>query len=246
MRIQYDNLLDDASLTASSTATGYSADYLKDIHLSAKWRSTGDTSENIVVDLGSAMSVDSIAILGHNLTSGATLKIQGNDTDAWGAPSVDETITASADDIVHFFTSASHRYWRFTFADASNPDGYIEAGRLFVGGYTEVTKAMAKSFPEQYIDTSEQYFSESGQVFGVSGYRYRVYNFSFPYLSRTMVDTLKTILATVEKSTPIVLTLDEDNTDELPPCYCVIDSNLQLTHIHNFYFSGTLAFREVF
>lgn len=246
MKILYDNLLDDATLTESSEDGNYPAEYVQDQDLAATWRTTGDTSENIVIDLGAAASVDCAAIFGHNLTASATIKIQGHTADSWASPDVDETITAATYGLMHFFTSASKRYWRFTFADASNPDGYIEIGRLMVGANLTITKSFTRSFTEKNVDTSERYFAQGGQVRGVKGYRRREYSLSFPYWTSSMLDDIKTMIDTVYKSMPIAVALDEDNMDDLNPLYCVIDGDMSAGHIYNYKFTGQLDFREVF
>ena len=44
-------------------------------------------------DFGGAKQLDVAAIIHHNLTAGLNVRIQGNATDAWGAPSLDQATT---------------------------------------------------------------------------------------------------------------------------------------------------------
>src|SRR5438552_2828835 len=47
-------------------------------------------------DFGSAKQLDIVAVIHHNLTAGLNVRIQGNATDAWGAPSLDQAFTIPA------------------------------------------------------------------------------------------------------------------------------------------------------
>ncbi|HMA78882.1 MAG TPA: hypothetical protein VKP88_07200, partial [Candidatus Paceibacterota bacterium] len=119
-------------------------DALTDTRLSRRGRTLDVDGEWITFDFGSAVTADYCAILAHNITSGATVKIQANSSDSWAAPPVDETIdidqveTGTVDDtILHNFTSSEYRYWRLYIDDDSNSDGYIEIGYIFIGEYTQ-------------------------------------------------------------------------------------------------------------
>lgn len=47
-------------------------------------------------DFGAAQRIDLVAIIHHNLTAGLEVRIQGNATDAWGAPTFNQAITIPA------------------------------------------------------------------------------------------------------------------------------------------------------
>lgn len=245
MKIIADNYIDDATLTASTENPQYTVDNIQDPHLSSKFRFTAKTSESIVVDYGTAVECDSIAILGHNLTASATLKIQGNSSDSWTSPPLDETITASTDEIAHFFTAGTYRYWRFTFSDTANTSSYIELGRLFLYSATTISRVFTNSFVENHVDTSRRYYSISGQVYGVKGITYRVYQLDFSYWSTDMVNTVLQIKEDTRGITPIVVVLDEDNMTKIKPIYCVIENDVNTTHVWDFYYSSQLILREV-
>ena len=84
MIILYDNKVYDATITPNSEQTGYEfSTALKNTRLSRTGRFVGDASENIVFDFGSALSCDYCVVAGSNLTSGATVTIQANASNAW-------------------------------------------------------------------------------------------------------------------------------------------------------------------
>lgn len=80
-----------------------------------------------------------IALLEHNLlalSSNQAVKIQGNATDSWTAPTFSQTLSATDDPRVEFFSVVkTFAWWRFVVEDVSNPAGYFELGILFLGEY---------------------------------------------------------------------------------------------------------------
>ena len=246
MRIMYYNEIDKNTITANSEDSGYPIENITDYQLAKTYRSTDVSSEWIKIDAGSGNTITAtcIAILGHNLTSGATIHIQANATDSWTSPTIDYTVTYNSDIMTRYFTSASYRYWRFTFADSGNSDGYIEIGRLFLGEYLQFDDPPKAEIPLVYNDTSKTKYSLTGQAFGDEGIIYRTYNFIFPYWDEDTRTELVTMINEVKTVKPVVLIPDENNTDKLKPVYAVINDNLALNHIVSYKWNGTLSFRE--
>lgn len=116
-----DNIAGDAvSVTASTEATGYDVENLWDGNPAKPWKATAATG-NVVWDFGSAVNVDLVALIHHNLTAGLEVRIQGNASDSWGSPSLNQQITIPAYDQDGFpvnpwidlsSLSNSFRFWR--------------------------------------------------------------------------------------------------------------------------------------
>lgn len=249
MRLLWDNKVDSGTITANSEASNYPVSNIVHIHLSRQWRSTGDTSEWIKIDAGAGNTItaDSVAILQHNISSGATVKIQANATDVWTAPSIDETITYNSGIIFKFFTNTTgYRYWRLLVEDPSNPDGYIEIGRLFLCTYYQVEKSFQKAFTEEKTNTDQLSYSLSGQLYADIGIEFKRYALTFPYWNNTAKQAIETMVTMIGKHKPLVLFLDENNTDKLLPVYCHIESDIKYSHIHNYIWQGAVTFQEVF
>lgn len=90
MKILYDNkaIATTTTITPSSETVGFEASAsLKDTRLARKWRSTGVSSETLVfADTTNAIAATYCIIQAHNLTSGATITLQGNNTNVWTSP----------------------------------------------------------------------------------------------------------------------------------------------------------------
>ncbi len=120
----------------------YGPERLLDRNRMTAWKSTGDTSENIVIDLGSATQATVLILHGHNFTSGATITLEGNATDSWGSPSYTSTFSTITDPLV-LYLDQTYRYFRIAMADAANPDGVLTIANLFLGTYLELNKIHA-------------------------------------------------------------------------------------------------------
>jgi len=128
-------------------------------------RTTGVTVTDTVlrVDLGAARLVDALAIVGHNLTAGASFRLRAF-SDAYTTTTFDSgTVTAFAeqwpagllpyghpnaatrllttDDLrtrrwdanYVLANSVTARYWEIAITDTTNPAGYVEIGRVYLG-----------------------------------------------------------------------------------------------------------------
>ena len=80
MRILYNNWVSSATtITPLTEDPNYLfEDAWQDTRLTRYARTVDDDDQTFIIDLGAARAVDYCAILGHNFTSGATIKIQGN------------------------------------------------------------------------------------------------------------------------------------------------------------------------
>jgi hypothetical protein len=128
---------------ASSTAAG---DYLpKNINtdiVEQVWRSGAGTASfsTLTCDTGivQGVPIDTIAILGHNLTKSALVQVQGSNDNFATPANIVFNMTAETENMYYisptFPTLAGqNRYWRFIFQDVTNPDGFIEVGTLLFG-----------------------------------------------------------------------------------------------------------------
>ena len=228
MRALYNNLFDSPeTIDSLSEATNYPIENAQNVSLDKVWRSTGLASETVTIDAGAGetFTMDSFAIVGHNLTSGATIDFQMNATDAWGAPSVDESVTWRAGIIVHYFTSATYRFARIVISDAANTDGYIEVSRFFEGAYLQFDPSSTIEFKIDNIRNDIQIFSDANVAWTREGVSWRTFEYKFPRTAYTMVAKLRTMWDTVGLHKPIIFMNYDDRFTEIDPAYCLIMNN---------------------
>jgi len=142
---------DAATLAASSELASLPASNLQNMQPKRKWRSDAATSPYLELDFGAAgCAATGFALIGHNLTASATIRVRGKATyPVTSSPTVDTTALSawpssgkpSDESWPHYLSWLSWsnvtalRYWRIDIADGTNPDGYVEAGRLMLGAY---------------------------------------------------------------------------------------------------------------
>jgi hypothetical protein len=207
MRILFNDLWKLGSITDSSEAVGFPGINTQHIHLSKAWRSTNDASEWIRLDAGAAITPDSLAIIGHNLTSAAIVRIQANAADAWGAPSLDLRATPTDELMLVVFANASYRYWRVSIDDPANPAGFISIGRIFLCDRWEPNEPITQDFTPDVDDTTAVLVSITGQTFADLGVRQRKYSFSFGTIRDDTKVAYEAVLASIRFHDPVIVDL---------------------------------------
>lgn len=248
MKLIHTDLLKTGTLTTLGSLAGYDISNLLDIRLSRPWRTDDIASTWFKVDLGSAKDVDAIALIAHNLTSGATIHLQGNATDAWGAPSVDEVVTWRSGVIYLFLNSAeTYQWWRVTIADAGNSDGYLEIGRAMLCEHFDLPEFPSTDFKDAPEDETQRSFSVTGQLYANVGIKYRKYSIGLGVVADATRQAFVAVVNSVRIYDPIVLFIDENATSKVEPLYCIFDKLIAFSHAGGWgWRDDGLEFREVF
>jgi len=167
-RTIYENLIDlsEAMISASSEEEDLPVANIAHPFRSYKWRTTGDSDETATIDLAAEYNPLAVAIIDHNLTSGAVITYESSNDADFDPLISQETLTWRAGIIFLFLATNSARYHRINFQDSSNPDGYIEIGRVFLGDYFEPTKNFHMNYSDGGDDLSVVSAAEGGQLFG--------------------------------------------------------------------------------
>jgi len=167
--IIYSNIL-SSGVTATSTETDYSVDNIYDLRPYMFWKATSNATQYITMDYGSATSVDSLAISGHDFgTQGSDISVESSPNNSdWTermaaiSPSDDTTIGK-------IFTTASVRYWRVKIdSNTAAP----KAGVIILGAKLLFPKQV--SIPHTLLTSSieaDDSISKSGHLLGAT-YRY--------------------------------------------------------------------------
>jgi len=181
----YNNLLDSATLTASSEAAGFPANNLKNPFRTKIWKTAGATAgtAQLVIDHGAAKAVNAIALTGYPdwLAAPGTLVMQFNATDSWGSPSATETLTwvspttPGGNKGTIIAKLANTRTYQYNRLSVVNAPGDWNLGRLFVGYYFEPTQNYGWGYSEAVVDASLIAPTIGGQDHADEIERYRVF-----------------------------------------------------------------------
>lgn len=190
--LETENKVTAATGTYSSAATGYSGVYADLMPVSRPWRTTGDSDENVVYDLGAAYAIDLFAVINHNLSSGATVTVSAGTTSACSDYST--TITYRARDMFKYLASPeTYRYWKFRFQDASNPDTYIQIGYIMLGNATTMGYQFKHGWNVVHEFANMELESEYGAPFVAELYKRRRYRLEMRNLTSTEAAALLAI-----------------------------------------------------
>lgn len=136
----FDNRAIGATLTASSAASGFEAVNATTWDTYSAWQPTSTSAQSYTIDLGSAASLDSFGIAGHNLFScGATVELQHSPDGATWTTVVSAITVASDEPLFRRFAAVSKRYWKLNFTSTS----IFTIANIFVGVSFAMPKAQA-------------------------------------------------------------------------------------------------------
>ena len=199
MRIAYNNYIDlltSTAITVLTVAINYPFTNTQDQRLSQQYRTTAVTSQTIILDLGSAKSISTTAIISHNFTPSVSVTIEGNTSNSWpGATS--KTIIYNAGMMLNFFTPVSYQWWRFTISDPTNINGYLSIGRLWLGDYLTIDPSSSIDFKITKKRSDRVIHGRGQQKFASKGSTWKEFNLSFPNTEYAMVDSISLMYDTI-------------------------------------------------
>jgi len=215
----HDNLVDYAAtlITTGTWSLDLPAENVRHPFLTKVARTgTSAAEESLIFDLSSAKKVEAILIDAHTLTAGdSTIKIQGNASDSWGAPSFSENITYAAGRILHYFASSqTYRYWRFTFTKSASGETR-DIGRVFLGSILEMTdEPDFEDVSVDYKDPSDKSRALSGHVYTNQREDYFQLKFSSPAAYANVALSVVGIYGSLGVGRPFYLHLFPDLSDD--------------------------------
>ena len=172
------------------------------------------------------ITATAVAILGHNISSSSTVTLTAGSspTVILSSPSVNETITHRTAIMLNYFTSVADQFWRVTFADGSNPDGYVEVGRVVLGEYLQ-------GVPIEHTRSDSVVSSITKQVFGDVGEERLEVKYKFPRSTNSMKVSIEQMFDEVGKFKPFVFSNFNSSFSIIEPLYAVIGDDITFRHI---------------
>lgn len=246
MRILYDNHVEDATITSYTEHSQMTwDDALKDTRKSRVGRSVGVDDEWIKFAFSGVVAASYCIIHAHNITAAATITIQGNASDSWGSPSLEETLTH--DDVCYVnFNEASYQYWRLFIDDPTNTDGYIQISKIFLGTYLQMP-GHNKAIKMPNNVTSVVTESPSNQAYGDKRIAYESAEFIFNDVTNTEKGQIDTFFEAVHNYKPYTMLVWESSLTTQLPVYVrntVSQLNWQEEGYDGLYWNFTLGVKE--
>lgn len=198
------------------------------------------TSTKFVVDMGRPFSISQMILIGHNLSSSATIRWRLSDSSGgapalydattpaqtptipfgslpWGAmpwDGIDPTIYPGGRINIHNMPDPVYaRYILIDIVDTSNADGYIQIGRFIAGDPWSPRVNMNWDPQVGYIDDSKARRSRGGQLYVSEQRRRRQMSLQFDWLSENEAMAAMNIMLRLGIGGDVFITYDSDDAD---------------------------------
>ena len=206
-----DNRIYEALLTADSADSNFPAANVAVLPVSKAWHTAAGKigNQKLRIDFPVARTVDTFALVGHNISSGATITLNGG-TSPDPSGDIVETITWVEGTAWKAITSVSRKHWSITIDDEGSEFGHIAVGHIVIGQRTSLTQVWAIDWQK----IRETVFREAENellvpMVGLEIAKGSSFNLSFRLMSDTNRDQLSDFLVTLGGPvTPMFIILD--------------------------------------
>ena len=192
LRFYVNNLVDQATITASNENALFPASNLQDQRRTKVFRSTTN-SDSIVFDFQETSEINSVMVVDEpfNGFGFTTITLELNGTNTWGSPAFTQSITVSTEHGVGYaeFNTQSYRFARIVL---NSTLGYCELSKIYIGKNTQIGTDRSVQYGWSYQDRDISRVTENryGQKFSDIILRQRLINFSMNLLSKDEMDNI--------------------------------------------------------
>ena len=246
------NLIDSATITASTADAQYPVTNLNVDHRTKTYRSTSN-SDNIVFDFGGAEECDYFAIV-DNYKNGfgvTAITIEANGTDSWGSPAFTTTATLDTTfgvSIKAFSSAQTYRFWRVVLTSTL---GYCEIANMFIGKAIAIsTNGINYNWAYKNKDLAKITQNREGQKFiDDIGTKKELTNLQFQIMDKTEMDSIFSVYDANRTVKPFFVYLDletdslSNNDDRYNGMYYFKDSP-SFENVNSGYYNTTINLDE--
>jgi hypothetical protein len=246
LKLYHGNVIDEATLTASSARSGFPVINLQHPHLSRVWRSDTASGEYVIADagVGNTLDFDVAAVLAHNLTGAATLTVKADNLGDWVTPAVSETLDPTQTIPLKEIVGSSYRFARIDADDPTNPWGYIEIGRLWASPRIVVLPSMLVNFQVPLHNSDVKKYSITRQKFTNIGTTWREFELEFPPTEYALIEQLRQLYVESRDKSLIMACVDVDDWELIKPVYCSLKDELVPKHYSQSKWTWALTLEE--
>ena len=263
LRILYNNVADQATITASTTASGFAASNLQNAQKTSVHRSTG-TTVTYTVTWTSDQTINGIALPATNLTGNDTIQVTlYNSSAAVLATSGSTTACLSRSTLLQsgatttdytqfsfggatktsvWFTTLYTTVRSLTIALTSNTVSQIDCARIVCGQYWEPTRQVDKGIELGFTDQSEVITTRSGNTYVDRKPITENMNFQLQYLGEADRQQFMKIMRSWGSTGLVYVCVFSDNTNpELTQAYSIygrLQANALQYQFFNYYSSS--------
>ena len=210
-KIYNENLVDQATIVASSNNALFPVSNLKDYRRSKVYRSTSN-SDSIVLDFQETSLIDGIFIVPSKRDGFgvSTVTVQFNTVDSWGAPPYSVSVPFSTTLNLGHVTFAKVAY-RFARIVMTSTLGYCEISKMFIGAELGMTASINFGWTIKDEELSLKSKNRYGQIFTDVIARQKSLGFAFKNINKDDLNLLNLMLDRVGETKPFYIAIG-DNT----------------------------------
>ena len=235
MRIALVNKSDNATLTASSQASGLVVGNLKTPYKSQVWRSTSDTA-TLTVEWPTGELISVVCLPFCSLSAAATIRVRAYTESSDVSPKYDSGVFVARPPVEfgdvdwggEILGVNSYAYGEYSCCavwipvdsyeklvidinDSLNPVGYIEAGRLFCSSYYKFTANADYGSSMSLADNDTQTRTEAGDLLSDKGTVYKTVSIDMSWFPEKDKRALLGLLLSATKTKPLLVQVAEMN-----------------------------------
>jgi hypothetical protein len=150
--------------------------------------------------------------------------------------------------IVGLIYGSNYRYWQIVISDATNPDGYLEISKMFMGDYLQMPH-MSKNQKIPTASTSMKTENTTGQVYGDKGLVYKYGNITLPFVTDDEKLSIDEAFNEVDKINPFYMLIWENDLTFQPAIYSMLTNDLEWSRVEGQtqrYWSTQIGFKQTF
>lgn len=270
MRICYTNRVDDGTITAVPDSVDFPITNVQYQRLTKKYRVPCSSASVITTHLAVGAPFTAIAIIGHNFTSSVTILAEFAVEDSWPGTvsyamsynsgmimtfltlSESSYLTTEAGDFLvtesgdYLMSEATWPWVRLTITDTTNPAGYIEIGRIWIGDYITVDPSSLIDFSIVKKSSGTIVRGRSRQKLAIPGFTWRKFLLNFPVTDYDMIQQIEGLFDYSGKYRSLIF-CNFDTIRDYPivePCYCSIGEDITFRHMDTMRFQYSLVLEE--
>jgi len=231
------NEFDDATNTATSSASGFGIANAETELKAETWRSTSLSSQTITSTFAAATTVSAVALAFTNLHAGSTVRVKLYTETADVVPVMDSGVqelyyaydppegfsTIGLIAFAHgggtyfsmFFNDYAIKKCEIIITSAANPDGYIEIGRVIIGDRFEPTYNARAGVDFTYPETTTVKRTKAGDQVVNRGTQTKQIGFDLEFMPDSDRQTMASIIRRSGLHEPIFICLQPDEISEL-------------------------------
>jgi hypothetical protein len=203
------NLVDQATLTASTENAQFPVSNLKDYRRSKVYRSTA-SSANVVLDFGETSEVNGIFVI-PNKRDGfgiSTITVEFNSVNDFTSPPYSVNIPLSSlVDLGHVsFTSVFYRYARIV---TTSTLAYSEISKIFIGKELSLVRGINYGWTLKDEELSLKTKNRYGQQFTDIITRQKIFGFAIHNLDKIDLELLDTMFDRIGESKPFYISIGD-------------------------------------